>query len=257
MTIRKRIDEASALMANGFDEAALIITLVAIAAASRKAYPKSIVQFDGVAFQTYLDERLADRRVAIGGERQGKIMSISESLYKEFRCNLIHEAELPESVSLGPAAGGLTVSQKEGVLTLSREWLQLLVDVVIHDPNLRPIFDNVRRKGAHDLAYLGDEPENSFKDTFIARFSLSPGRLTILQRFIATVGVEVLGQMNQEAIRALWDEKVINSPNNFGLSEGCLSGLVHSPFASSSDATHGRITPQGLEALAVLIDNYR
>lgn len=40
MTIRKRIEEAQTLESTGSLEAALILTLVAVAAASRKAHPK-------------------------------------------------------------------------------------------------------------------------------------------------------------------------------------------------------------------------
>jgi hypothetical protein len=43
MSIRKRVEEARILAANGYHEAAFIITLVALAGASRKRIPRPMV----------------------------------------------------------------------------------------------------------------------------------------------------------------------------------------------------------------------
>jgi hypothetical protein len=282
MSIRKRIDEAQLLAANGYDEAALIIALVALAGSSRLAYPKSVIKNDGEAFITYLDRRILETlahgpaaagSVFLSVAYKSKDLSIGRILYKQYRCNLMHEAELPADVSLDSSENSLFLTVSDDSLVLGRGWLLLLMDIVINDPALCPAFDDIRRKADHDLVYVGQQTEGEFEAGFIKRYKSSPGRFRILKRFLATVGPQRLLEMSDSELRAMWNDEVVSDPDKFGLDRGCLTGLsgpalqdgpqdgmeivfLCLDFGGVGSQTL-TLTDLGLEMLRVLLDHYR
>lgn len=273
MTIRKRIEEAQALLVNGYDEASLIIALVAVAAAARRVYPKG--QFrDEIAFTSYLEERIL-RTITHGTPQpnaafmlfsyKNEQRTISQALYKEFRCNLIHEGELPEGIRLDGDGKGLSISVGDNHLVLGRDWLHLLIDVVINDPSLRPMFDDLRRKAADDLAFKGTGDESDFSEAFINHFSQSEGRLNVIKRFIANVGTKNLRGMDDAQLSDLWGAQVSRNPEAFGLDGSCLTGLSSSrgfdgrenSYLSRAQIGGGlSITAAGVEMTRYLLDHY-
>ncbi|RIK80546.1 MAG: hypothetical protein DCC68_10840 [Planctomycetota bacterium] len=101
MSVRDRIDDSQLLFQAGRLEGALISILLAVAATSRKRYPKSTGLKDREAFEQFLiDERekiTAGIQVRI--EFNGEYQTLETILYRFVRNTLVHEATLDEHVS--------------------------------------------------------------------------------------------------------------------------------------------------------------
>lgn len=102
MSVRDRIEDSKLQFHGGRLEGALISVLLAVAATSRKRYPKNTTRLgDREAFVQFLiDERkkiTGDQEVTI--EFRGDTLGLETFLYKFVRNCLIHEAELDDSVS--------------------------------------------------------------------------------------------------------------------------------------------------------------
>ncbi|WP_133365146.1 hypothetical protein [Qipengyuania sediminis] len=279
MSIRKRIEEARALQAAGYHEAALILASVAVAGASRLTYPRTDIPGDGQAFKTYLDRRILETTthgpITPGGaflvlSYKGKEQSIAAILYHEYRCNLVHEAELPSGVSIGGEDRGLSFTVADDILVLTEGWIRLLIDVVINDPALRDTFDDIRRRHPDDLTYVGGIAEEHYANEFVDEFYSSAGRLSIIKTFVATVGAEGLAQLDDSEIQELWDEEVLKDPGRFGLSESCLTGLsfpgpqVQGPDVEgraflyrAGKSGSARISDAGIKMLRSVSNHYR
>lgn len=239
---------------------------------------------DQQAFTTYLEERVLrtlTHGLTVPGQRfmgfsyQGQDRTISLALYKEFRCNLIHEAELPAGVHLEAADRGLSISISDDELVLGAGWLRLLWEALINDPGLQPMFDDIRRKGPHDLKFTAPGDAAVFDSDFIEEFRLSPGRLDIIKRFIANFGSGRLRQMSDADFRDLWEDEVTTDPARFGLDETCMIGLSNvgadymdaDPLMDRASRSFHRadfvgrsavytMNERGLQMLRALIDAY-
>jgi len=146
MSIRERIEDAGILYSVGRAVGALLSTLVAVAATSRRRRPEGTLSASGrnkpmgdrEAFEAFL----ADEMRSICGVvnynilYQGKMHRIEHVFYKWLRCNLAHKAELPTDIRFDPCgAGGVgTAIASNGTLTLGHGWLGGLVDAVIRAP---------------------------------------------------------------------------------------------------------------------------
>jgi hypothetical protein len=279
LTIRKRIEEAVALARAGYADAALTLTLVAIAAASRKKYTKAEIREDGKAFKKYLEARIT-QTLTDGAKTEGafltfpykgKEVTIAEVLYTDFRCNLIHEASLPSGVRLDSSSNEMSFTLGGTELVLGRGWLQILINAVVNDPNLRHMFDGVRQKSASDLAFEGPDNEEEFLSSFMKDFYLSPLRVHALKTFVAAVGVDNLKRMPNDDLRSLWNEQVANDPGRFRLQSCDLRALCRPyttvsapdldepndvPFTPSTDGTRCMITDIGIRMVRLLLSSY-
>jgi hypothetical protein len=282
MTIRKRIDEAIALARNGFDEAALIIVLVAIAGASRRKYGIGKGK-DRKFFTRYIHERLNKVFEGQGGwmstvisfSFNGKMVNLADVLYDELRCNLIHEAEMPADVKLDSTNPTSSLSIIDGnTVQLGRGWLELLTVAVVHDPDLRPMFEDMTAHLPKDLVYQGDEDEQEFLKQFMDRFYQSEGRLSVIRRFLKLAGVERLNKMSDEQLRAFWDHEIASNPEALGLAGGEMSALstlradyyntfidsgaeaFERSFHSRNREGRYRITSNGIAMTRALLERY-
>jgi len=158
MSVKDRLDDAMILVKQGRWEGALCLTLIAVAATSRKRFPRETGMTDGQAFEKYLDEDLW-RHVGLGGFRgakgvitithRGKEFSLEHILYRHFRCELVHEASLPSDIVFDAnSMDELSIRSGDGTgavpLILSTLWLQALVTTVVcakENANLFPITD--------------------------------------------------------------------------------------------------------------------
>lgn len=269
MSVRNRIDEARMLFDAGHDHAALILVATAIAASSRLKYPKSVVKSDKEAFVRYLDERL--NYIFLGFESPAPFMTygdderrvtIGEIIYVEFRCNLVHEAGLPEGVDI-VSDKSPTLSHGDGKTQIGRGWLPILFNAVIHDPQHRHIFDDLRRPMYDDLVFDGD----GWKD-FADRYFLSAGRLHLLQQFIAAFGLDNAQKASPEELKQIWNTEVIPFPERYGLNRGGFTGLRRASGQFGFDAPSVLneaeawpkrlyLTDHGAEAIIELSKNLR
>jgi hypothetical protein len=163
MGIETRIETSKFLMQHGKNADALILTLIAVASSARKQYP---TDNDNQSFKKFLARRLNeiisnghDSRESFGGEIEfdsthvpGKsrlIHSVEELIYEQYRCNFIHEAELPKEVQFtdtpptsnfkeqttfqikNTAGNNITITVlQDNTLVLNYAWLNVLIAVV-------------------------------------------------------------------------------------------------------------------------------
>ena len=114
--IQARIEDAGVLADNGRYEGALLMILVAVAATSRKRYPKNTGVSDRDAFTRFLRDEMWElvKDPPDGIEFRGQKRPIEEFLYEFLRCELIHEGGVP--LDLQPMHDGavLTIDCADG-----------------------------------------------------------------------------------------------------------------------------------------------
>ncbi|MDH4240222.1 MAG: YhcH/YjgK/YiaL family protein [Phycisphaerae bacterium] len=97
--IRARLQDAEILYRNGRKEGALLSVLVAVAATSKKRYPK--VKSDKEAFIKFAGEEMFKITGGIRKYRlkfRNEIITLEDLLYKFVRCELAHEGNIPEDI---------------------------------------------------------------------------------------------------------------------------------------------------------------
>lgn len=143
--VQARVEDAGVLAENGRYEGALLMLLIAVAATSRKRYPKDTPSkknpknnmSDHEAFTTFLRDEiwLLVKEHSDFVVYEGKQRPIEEFLYQYLRCHLVHEGRTP--VDLYPMRNDdvLTIDCGDGlVVGCSRLLLARLNDVVWRAP---------------------------------------------------------------------------------------------------------------------------
>jgi hypothetical protein len=105
MSIRTRIDDAKILWENEHFEGAVVSIIIAFAATARKRYPRNQQYDDPTAFKSFIRDEL--RKITNGPTinvsfyyRGDNYRSIEDLIYIFIRCELIHEATLPNDIEL-------------------------------------------------------------------------------------------------------------------------------------------------------------
>jgi hypothetical protein len=146
MSIRKRIEDADLLFQCGRKEGALLLVLIAVAATSRKRYPRKDYK-DKKAFEEFVCEEMS--KYAPGWKKDTKVDSIFQGeplwmpkvLYELIRCNLAHEAELPIYISFEDGKGfNVSVINNEK-LVIGNGIFHYLKKIVIEAPENAHLFD--------------------------------------------------------------------------------------------------------------------
>ncbi|MDD5773438.1 MAG: hypothetical protein PHX78_08265 [bacterium] len=128
MSIRARIEDALLLYQNERYEGAFLNALIAVAATARREYPDN--SRDRECFENLLDKKW---RGVLKVEFRGELQTIPHIFYKWFRCELVHEGELPFDVqfiktdNMSVRAGG----KLEYILKISHGWFKWLINSVI------------------------------------------------------------------------------------------------------------------------------
>ena len=141
MSIKARIDDAQFLWEEGRYEGAFLSALVAVAATSRRIYPKPKYK-DWKAFQSFLNQGVFGR---LSAEFRGKALPAYYIFYEWVRCQLVHEGALPVDLDFIPntlndpltiRAGG----DPECKLLFSQSWFHEIVHTVMTAPINADIF---------------------------------------------------------------------------------------------------------------------
>lgn len=260
MTIREQIEDVKLLMGAGRFKGALTILMSAIAASSRKALPKKQTKSienpgsdmgDGEAFKYFLGGRICrimagdplSREFGFSGfsfSYRGNNYSLEHILYKFFRCELIHNGDIPEDVIFLPEEGMPEPGSTKISLTLKNElaltypWLIILIRVVTEAKCNREEFgvehyDLVLRAGASE-----DEVIQKFKNIH----GISLGRFYILRTMVYLIReydpVLLSDERIQLMLANLLETKMLNGGQMSGLS---IAGIVDDQNA---------FTPSGL-----------
>ena len=146
MSVRTRIEDAEFLYKNGRKEGALLSILVALAATSRKRYPK-VVKKDRDAFTIFLGEELT-KRIRVGKftvKFRNKMILLQDLFYEFVRCELAHEAQVPEDIKF-TKGDMLHVEVDEKKIILSERFFNILFDIVIKAEENKEEFKDVLDK---------------------------------------------------------------------------------------------------------------
>jgi hypothetical protein len=129
--VHARLEDAKILYEAGRIEGALLMTLVAIAATSRKRYPNRKTMGDGEAFKTLVRDEIRRLRKEPGDTVNYKGgMPVEEFLYKYLRCSLLHEGELPSDIFSVRNEDVLTIDFGDGTgASFNHIFLMRLADV--------------------------------------------------------------------------------------------------------------------------------
>lgn len=151
MSVRDRLDDARLLYAQGRGDGALLNVLVAVAATSRKRYPHP-AHGDREAFTKFVAEEMpvisqvGTQRylVRVPGANRNKWpdeqMPMEDCLYEVVRCNLAHEAVLPDTVEFFEAPGATVIDINDRRIRLSISWVNGLINAVAFAPENAELF---------------------------------------------------------------------------------------------------------------------
>src|SRR4051812_28411583 len=149
MTIRKRYEEAEDLIRRGLYEPALILLLVAFAAASERyrkdktGNAKKKPGDDKKSFCLYVTSQMS-----MPGD-------IAITLYKDLRCEIIHEATT--SAGVWSSSANNFLDTKSGRITFGVQLLSALMRAVKHDPLGRNEFRDILSEFDNIIEYNGPE----------------------------------------------------------------------------------------------------
>jgi hypothetical protein len=147
MSVRDKIVDAQLLYANGRKEGALLSVLVAVAATSRKRYPLGTKK-DGDAFTSFLGEELT-KVLRIGTYNvkfRSEMITLQDLLYKFVRCNLTHEAILPNDI-IFEKGDTMKVSVDDNKITFSDRLIEILAQTVCNAEENKDEFKEVKSNG--------------------------------------------------------------------------------------------------------------
>lgn len=275
MTIREQVEDASFLAQNGRYVGALTTLMLAVAASARRTFPKGTKSSekpkdemsDREAFTLFLGGRI--RKILFGdfgGPDEGT-SGISVSfrnaqhdvayvLYKYYRCELVHDGELPEDVEFSGANQhstglnisncGLQVSISTGnKMVLDHGWIDLLREAVT----------NARCNGAEfgiqhfDLVPILGVDEATFLASLAEKYKTSPGRVQILKHAVRKLSPDTISNAAESAITknfsALVESQEING--------GAITGLRSHGFTND----RGVLLQRGVELLRDIASKYR
>jgi hypothetical protein len=231
MNILKEIVETAAFnRQQGHIFGAMTLALVAFAATGRKRYPHP--QYgDGDSFRRFGQETLPAFEVNF----KGKPLSMEHILYKLYRCELVHEADLPDDVEfVDDGRQGIAI-QAGDPLKLEGNWVGVLLSIVTSAPENEAIF----HAGEIRRTLNAKTSEDDVLKTVSDKYGISPQRLMILKWLIGVTG-------DQKLTPEKLGELVVK---RFG--GGAITGLSRTrPPHELSLAEHpGVFTPLGVQVL--------
>lgn len=209
MSLKHLVDDARFLAADGRYLGALSVLMLAIAGSSKKRFSKKQRSLkdpekwmgDGEAFELFLGGRIAELINGLPEESdigtsginvsfRNKIHTLEYILYKYYRCELVHEAELPKDVGFSPrseefSAPGVTLinngftvgfSLIDDGIALDTGWIDVFINAVVFAPINGSEFgiEHFRLRAKN-----GDE--RSFLKEISDKYDLSDGRMRILK----------------------------------------------------------------------------
>jgi len=205
MSIRERLDDARILFAQGRRDGALLSVLIAVAATSRRRYPRTTMRDDEAFIRFLLDEHPAvvkisdwvptceddyircihpDKVLDEGGNRVGgwwfkvpgsgergwpdEMMPLATCLYKFVRNSLAHEGILPSNVEfVDSEAGQLTFQVLEDRLRISNSLMDGLGAAVTYAPENFDLFPDIAETPPDVIAWMMFRSQRDNRKTYL------------------------------------------------------------------------------------------
>jgi hypothetical protein len=267
MSIKQQVEDAIFLAQNGRHLGALTNLMLAVAASSRKTFPKGKTKSvedptkkmgDREAFILFVGGRIRKLLFGdFGGPDVGnsgisvnfrdKQLDVAFILYKYYRCELIHEGELPEDIEFNPPSlnqnlsvsnGGISVSVSCGnTMVLDYGWIDLLINAVAHARCNGDIFGF----NYFDLIPVDGINEEEHCNSIVQAYGISPGRYQILKE--ATRHITPISVVNDsdELLVSKFSELVSTNVIN----GGAITGLSSHELSDRD----GILLPKGLKII--------
>ncbi|KPH92915.1 hypothetical protein AMS58_19950 [Pseudoalteromonas porphyrae] len=274
MSIKIQVEDAKFLAENGRHLGALTNLMLAVAASSRKTFPKGKTKSlkdpskkmgDSEAFTLFIGGRI--RKILFGdfgGSETGnsgisvnfknKQYDIAFILYKFYRCELVHEGELPEdiefsppreSMNLGMSNNGVSVSVSCGnTMVLDYGWIDLLVESVVSARCNGKTF-GIQHFEMHPATDISDD---GICKIITEKYNTSPGRFHILKEAAYHIQPSIVIQSNDEELRTEFSKLVYSGIIN----RGAITGLSSHNLTDRS----GNITDIGIEIIRYISVEY-
>jgi hypothetical protein len=271
MSIKGQVEDAIYLAKDGRFAGVLTTLMLAVAASSRKVFPdgtsslkkpkepmrdnEAFTLFLGGRIKTLLFREYEDDWINGSGVMvrfKEKHYDIAYILYKFYRCELVHNGELPEDIEFAPSqraeTSGLSVSINSGdKMVLDYGWLDLLIKAVVEAECNGQEFGITHYR----LAVKSGIDEPTFINNLVTRFGITPGRLGF------GILKHVVKNINPQRIMISSDKEVV----------GLLIGLVKTGVIDSGDIralsrhriteSNGTLTTKGLEIIRLISEAYR
>lgn len=271
MSIKQHVSDARFLIESGRFLGALTVLTVAVAGSSRKVFPRGTPSFvnpkekmyDGEAFKLFLGGRIrrilnnvhSDPEFCESGfvvNWPTKSETIESILYHHYRCELIHEAKLPQGIefvkeSVGAASisnNGVSVGLRayENGIVLDYGWLDVLEKAVVEAPC------NGEEFGIRHYKLVANDgvDEANFANEMIAKYNASQGRVDIFKNSVRLLSHDsVLGSTDDELIDLFLAR----------VGTGEIYGVALLGSRGLADTT-GRLQPSGLAMLRDIAGAY-
>lgn len=286
MSIRIHIEDAEFLANNGRHLGALTVLMIAIAASSKRKFPKGIKSItnpsdkmrDDEAFSRFLGGRI--RTILFGQEEdangqnsgilfpfRGKEYDLAYILYKFYRCELAHDGVLPGDVEFSPTEvvapmggtinwgdQGVSIATTGNNVMLDYRWIDLLITAVTH------AHCNAKEFGIrhYKLIYLYGstaQDDEAFLTDVAKKYETSLARMQVMRVAVQALSPDLIaGAGNQDIVtrfKKLVDSGLINGGMITGLSS--ISPLNNHVLCDRK----GILEERGIEILRHVAAGYR
>lgn len=256
MTIRKRFDEAQDLIERGLYEPALVLLLVANAAAAeqlRKHKTKNRRKQSGDDrkwFEKYVNAELPH---LIFQNENGNTITSASALYKDLRCELIHEAAAKEGAF---SDDNVLMSVRGGRITFGIELLTLLGKTLLNDHLPRDQFRDILHPFQNIVEFYSLGTQDELIAKLVEDYGLSLGRYEILLRIVVALTPERIHSMQYEEMVSVFSSELLPDMKHAKLNMGALVALRMTqgdPVLDDSD----KLTEAGADILKEISANYR
>lgn len=274
MAILEQLKDATFLAQHGRYMTSLTTLLLAISASSRRTFPQGTKSranptkemSDREAFTLFLGGRI--RKILFGdwgGPDEGNSgvavpfrgaqHDVAYILYKFYRCELVHDGELPEDVeftSIRESGAGVNLC-KQGMrvsigagntMVLDHGWIDLLQEVV----------KNARCNGAEfgvvhfDLLPIPGIDETTVLASLVEKYETTPGRIQILKSVVRKLSPNAIADAADGTLTKHFNRLVETQHVN----GGAISGLRSHNFTDN----HGVLQKRGIELLRDIASSY-
>lgn len=271
MSIKQHVSDARFLIESGRFLGALTVLTVAVAGSSRKVFPKGTKSLedpkkpmgDGEAFKLFLGGRI--RRIINNvhdnpeyGESgfsmrwPTKTKTIEAILYHHYRCELIHEAKLPQGIGFVKENAGAASFSNNGVsvgisasdngIVLDYGWLDVLEKAVVEAPC------NGEEFGIKHYKLVANDgvDEDNFAREIISKYNASQGRVDIFKNSVRLLSHKSILNSTDDELIGLFLARV---------ESGEICGISLLGSRGLADTT-GRLQPSGLAMLREVATAY-
>lgn len=275
MSIHSQVADATFLAQHGRYQGALTNLMLAVAASAQRCFPQGTKSrekpaepmSDREAFILFLGGRI--RKLLFGGQGgpecgtsgisvgfKGHQYDVAYVLYEFYRCELVHEGELPEdvefvphnewaipSVNTGNTSYSVSISSGNKMV-LDHGWINLLVAAVMHAPCNGAEFGIQH----FELVPKLDIDAAAFERAIVAKYEITPGRFHILKDAVCLISPGAVNASDDVRLAESFEELVrsgqINRGEIFGLSGRALTDL------------EGRVLVKGIAVLREIASAY-